>query len=357
MSLTTSRTPSGPQPPLSERARRVLAALVRQYIEHAEPVSSLWLAQHGALGVSSATVRNILASLETHGCVHQPHTSAGRVPTDLGYRFYVDQLLQARRPARSAPDVEARLRQAGTVEDVLVDASHELSRASHHIGFVLALDDDTTFRQIDFAPLDGTKVLVILIATGGHITHKVVELGEVVASHELRQAANYLNSAFAGLPLQAVRRTVIDRLAKERTLYDRLMARALQLANSTFETVTPRCTLVVQGASSLLTEIDVAGEALRLGTLRALFRMIEEKHRLVRLLNEYIDGPGLTVVIGAEHRTPDLRNFSLVASTHRDGDRTGTVGVIGPTRMRYSRAISIVDTFSSAVNRVLNSTS
>ena len=356
MSPTTPHPPSGPQPPLADRVKRVLATLVRHYIDHGEPVSSLWLAEYAGLGVSSATVRNILAQLEAHGYVYQPHTSAGRVPTDLGYRFYVDQLLQTRRPGRPALDVEARLRQAGTIEDVFVDASQELSRASHHIGFVLALEEDTTFRQIDFAPLDGSKVLVIVVGTGGQITHKVVEMDETASSGELRQAANYLNAEFAGLPLQAVRRAVIERLTQERTLYDRLMARALHLASSTFESLKPQWTFAVQGASSLLDAPDM-GEALRLGTLRALFRMIEEKHRLVRLLTEYMDGPGLTVVIGVEHRTPDLRNFSLVASSYCEGERKGTLGVIGPTRMRYSRAISIVDTFSSAVSRVLNNSS
>ena len=123
---------------LTERQRRILARLVAEYIEQGEPVSSAWLAEHSALGLSSATVRNILARLEEQGLVHQPHTSAGRVPTDSGYRLYVDWLLGSRKRPRPLPEIEARLRRAGTVGDLLENASQELSRASHHIGFALA---------------------------------------------------------------------------------------------------------------------------------------------------------------------------------------------------------------------------
>ena len=125
-------------PELPQRDRRILGVLVQAYIDGGEPVSSLWLANRG-FGVSSATLRNVLARLEEQGFVRQPHTSAGRVPTDLGYRVYVDQLLGERRAARTAPQVEARLRRAGSVEDLLTHASQEVSRASHHLGFAIAL--------------------------------------------------------------------------------------------------------------------------------------------------------------------------------------------------------------------------
>ena len=161
-------------PELPERDRRILGALVQAYIDHGEPISSLWLASRG-FGVSSATLRNIMARLEELGYVRQPHTSAGRVPTDLGYRSYVDQLLAERRAARFAPDVEERLRRAGTVEDVLSHASQEISRASHQVGFAMIPATEATFEHLDFVPLDGRKVLVVLVSTGGHISHKVIE--------------------------------------------------------------------------------------------------------------------------------------------------------------------------------------
>ena len=147
-------------PELPERDRRILAVLVHAYIDQGEPVSSLWLANRG-FGVSSATLRNIMARLEDLGYVRQPHTSAGRVPTDLGYRLYVDQLLADRKASRPTPLVEARLRRAGTVETLLSHVSQEVSRASHQVGFAIA-PDMTTLERLDFVPLDGGKLLVVM---------------------------------------------------------------------------------------------------------------------------------------------------------------------------------------------------
>src|SRR5262245_61355515 len=162
---------------LAERQRRILARLVAEYIEQGEPVSSAWLAEHSALGLSSATVRTVLARLEEQGLVRQPHTSAGRVPTDSGYRLYVDGLMGTRKKARALPALAARLRRAGTVGDVLEGASQELSRASHHIGFALAPASPTVrLRHIEFVRLDSMRVLVVLVATGGQITHKVIDV-------------------------------------------------------------------------------------------------------------------------------------------------------------------------------------
>jgi heat-inducible transcriptional repressor len=335
---------------LVERDRRILAALVHSYIEEGEPVSSLRLAEQRGFGVSSATVRNILSRLEDAGYVHQPHTSAGRVPTDLGYRVYVDQLLEGRRPSRAAAHVEARLRRAATVTDVLEGVSQELSRASHQIGFAVAPESQAaTFRHIDFVPLDDRRVMVVLVATGGEIAHKVIDLERALRPVDLQQAANYLNSEFAGMTLAQVRDAIEARLKQERVLYDQIVARALTLAASSLAELEPSDTVFIQGASLLLEETV----GFPIETLRALFKMIEEKDRLVQLLNECIDGAGLTILIGREHATPDMQPFSLVASTYREGARTGMVGVIGPTRMRYSRAIAVVDGVSRAVTSIL----
>ena len=169
-------------PETTDRQRRILARLVTEYIEQGEPVSSAWLAEHTDLGLSSASVRNILARLEEQGLVHQPHTSAGRVPTDSGYRLYVDGLLGSRKKGgRVQAEVEARLRRAGTVGDLLENASQELSRASQHIGFALdPASPSVRLRHVDFVRLDDTRVLVIVVSTGGQITHKVVEPPEAV---------------------------------------------------------------------------------------------------------------------------------------------------------------------------------
>lgn len=342
---------------LADRDRRVLEALVRCYIDTGEAVSSLWLATRGRFGVSSATLRNILARLEDAGYVRQPHTSAGRVPTDRGYRVHVDQLLSSRKPSRVTAEVEARIKRAGTIDEALSEVSGELSKASHHIGFVLGPAPETsTLKHIEFVPLEASRVLVVLVTGGGRITHKVVDVHEQYTTDDLHQAANYLNAEFTGLTLAEVRDAILQKLREERSLYDALMARALQLAQSSLQSMAPENPLFVEGASMLVDELAAeAGraheeEARALETLRTLFRMIEEKHRLIRLISGYLDVPGLTIVIGSEHGMPELEPFSVVASTYDSGGRTGAVGVIGPTRMRYSRAINLVEAVARAIS-------
>ena len=338
---------------LPDRSRQILAGVVKQYIEKGEPISSLWLTQHGPFRWSSATVRNVMAKLEELGYVHQPPPSSGRVPTDQGYRAYVDLLLDARRAAKPTPDVEARLRQAGTLNDVLSNVSHELSRASHHLGFALMSPPSGVFRHVEFVPLDDAKILVVVSTDADEMSYKVIDLGERVGSSELAQGANYLNSKFAGLPLWDVRAAVVEQLRQQRMLYDKLLSRALRLASSSLEDLVPQNSLFLEGAGFLVDEVSDSEARVPYSTLRALLTMIERKDQLVRLLNEYIDGQELTVVIGTEHVSPEMQDFSLVMSTYSDGQRTGSVGVIGPRRMRYSRAISAVDSVSRAVSRVL----
>ena len=337
----------------SDRAGRVLAALVREYIASGEPVSSSMLASAAGLGVSSATVRNILAQLEHDGFVQQPHTSAGRIPTDRGYRFYVDLLLESRRSGRTASAVEARLRRdnmGSLVDAVLTQASHVVSQASRHVGFAIRpAHQAAVFDRVEFIPLSSSRVLVVIVARGGHVLQKVIDVGEPLTADELRQAANYLNSELSGLPLHRAHEVVLERMTHERMLYDVLMARAIRLATSTFTNLPEDRELYVDGAATLL----ATAQGLNLSMLQRLLTMIDEKQRLVRLLNEYMDGPGLTVVIGAEHPDPSLRAFSLIASTYDDGAGIGTIGVIGPTRMRYSRAIAVVDGAAQAISRVL----
>jgi heat-inducible transcriptional repressor len=344
-------------PALPERDRRILGVVVSAYIEQGEPVSSLWLAK-GHLGVSSATLRNVLARLEEQGYVRQPHTSAGRVPTDLGYRNYVDGVMAERRASRPAPNVEARLRRAGTVDDLLSHVSQEVSRASHQVGFAIAPSaDSTTLEHLNFVPLDGGKILVVVVAAGGHVSHKVIEPTEQYDHSELTQAANYLNNEFKGRTLLDVRHMVLERLREERTLYDVLMARALRLASATLAHVDSEPTIFVQGTSMLLEDLSADDPDVTLETLRALLQMIEEKARLVRLLDHYLGGDGLMVVIGSEHQSSELQRFSLVFATYSDGRGTGAVGVIGPTRMHYSRAINAVDSLSRVISKVVGAKS
>ena len=342
---------------LSDRSRRLLATLVREYIETGEPVASQHLARESGLGVSSATVRSMLAQLEDSGYVHQPHTSSGRVPTDRGYRVFVDLLLEGRKRARPPAVVEHRLREQAErsplIDDLLASVSHLVSRAARHVGFAFAGNPVAVLQRLEFVALGGSRVLVVVVSRGGQVTQKVVDAGEEVRPDDLVHATNYLNTEFAGLPLLEVREAVLARLQQERTLYDELLARALRLARSTLEEL-PKAVFHVEGAASLLS--GPAHEGVSLATLRALVEMMEEKERLVHLLNQYIEGAGLTIVIGEEHSAPGLRPFSLIAATEMDGGTVRTVGVIGPTRMHYSRTISLVDGTTQAVSRVLRDT-
>jgi heat-inducible transcriptional repressor len=278
------------------------------------------------------------------------------VPTDSGYRLYVDSLLESRRRPRPSPEIEARLRRHGTVDGLLENASQELSRASHHIGFALApAAPAAKLRHVDFAPLDGNRVLVIVVATGGVVTHRVIETEDRPEPTLLAAAANYINREFVGLTLHEARNAIVEQMRQQRIVYDALMARALRLARAGLDDLVPEETLHVQGASYLVDELlgDSADRERTLDMLRVLLRMIEEKHRLIELLGRCLEaGGGLTIVIGSEHTSPDMHGFSLVASTFSDGSQAGTIGVIGPTRMRYQRAISVVDSVSQALTQL-----
>src|SRR5262249_5845752 len=185
------------------RSKRVLAALIREYIASGEPVASSVLVTAAGLGVSSATVRSILSRLEEEGFVQQPHTSARRIPPHRGYRVYVAQLLEARPPGdRAAPAVEARLRRASPdclLDTLLPQVSHMLSQASRHVGFaVRPAHQAAVFDRVEFVPLSATRVLVVIVASGGHVIQKVIDVGEAIEADELRQAANYLNADVSG---------------------------------------------------------------------------------------------------------------------------------------------------------------
>src|SRR6187401_1731304 len=241
---------------LPDRSRRLLATLVREYIETGEAVSSQVLARESSLGVSSATVRNVLAQLEEAGFVYQPHTSAGRVPTDRAYRVFVDQLLEGRRPAKPSATVEIRLRQQAErsplMGDLLADVSHIVARAARVVGFAMAANEGAILQRIEFVPLGAQRVLVVVVASDGKVTQKAIDVEAALHADDLVRAANYLNIEFAGLPLLDVRDAVLARLEMDRTLYDELMRRALRLAQASLEDISRQQVFSVEGASSLI---------------------------------------------------------------------------------------------------------
>jgi heat-inducible transcriptional repressor len=237
---------------------------------------------------------------------------------------------------------------------LLASVSRLLSRESHHVGFALGpATGDQRLEKIEFVTLGASRVLVVAVTEGEQVTQKVVDTGEILSPEELRRGAEYVNREFAGRPIDEVREAIVARLQEARGIYDTLMARAFSLASRALDAQSAGHPLHVDGTSSLLADASQLHAELSLDTLRALVEMIEEKQRLVRLLSEYLDAPGLAVVIGAEHALADLKPFSLVMASYLDGRRGGSVGVIGPTRMRYSRAISVVESAARAMGEAL----
>jgi len=337
-----------------DRSRRILAALVREYIASGEPVASSSLAGAAGLGMSSATVRNILAQLEDEG-LRAATAYVGRPacrPT-AGTRFYVDLLLESKRSMRTASAVEARLRRDGEpiVDSLLSRASLVVSQASRHVGFALRpAHEVAVFDRVEFIPISSARVLVVIIARGGHVLQKVVDVSETLDAAELRQASNYLNAEFSGLPIHRAREAVLERMSEERLLYDALMARALRLASSTFADLEDQGALYVDGAASLL-GVD---QGLTLGTMQTLLLMIEEKAAPRASAERIHRRPGAD---GRDRRRTSRSQPAIVQPRRFDlrtmARASGRSASSARRGMRYSRAIAVVDGAAQAVSRVL----
>ena len=340
---------------LDDRQSSVLRAVVQQHIRTGEPVGSTSIAGGAGVKLSSASVRAVMAELAERGLLSQPHTSAGRVPTDEAYRYFVDRLLgRTRVDAESARTIENALEGAGAdVGDLLEEASRQLSHFSHRVGLVLAPDlRRVQIDRLEFVRLDGARVVAILVARSGVVHQRMLRVDEPLEVDELDRCARWLTDEVGGRTLPEMRAIVAARLLDERAAYDRLMSRSLELGRRAVADVDDgEAQLFVEGASNLL---DLP-ESADLDLLRALFRTLEDRRTLVDLLGRLLDGEGVRVVIGAENPLSDLGRCSLVASPYGSGRRVmGTVGIVGPTRMPYGRAIALVDHLAAVLTRILS---
>ncbi len=340
-----------PAPTLDERRREVLRELIRLHIESGEPVGSESLSRSLHRALSPATLRNVMADLEALGYLDHPHTSAGRVPTDEGYRFYVDSLAGLQPLAlreREQIDAELRSRDA-SAEQTLERASHLLSRLSRHVGFVLAPDiARTSFRHIDLVPLAHPRVLVVMVSASGLVTHKVIEVEEKLHPDDLQACANYLNAHFTGMSLAEIRRRLLELMSEEKALYDALLQKVLPLGERVFD-IAAEGSVYLDGTSNILAQPEFED----LQRMRALVKTFEEKGHLVQILNACLTGEGIRVLIGHENPDPELRDLSLV-SARVEGDDGGLgLGVLGSTRMEYAHVVSLVDHVARAVADVL----
>ncbi len=344
-------------PSLDPRARQLLRTLIGRYINSGEPIGSQTLARHAGLDVSAATIRNILADLEEAGLLSAPHSSAGRVPTAQGYRLFVDSLLQV----RPLPDTDlARLRgelPAGSgTQALLGSASELLSAMTHFVGVVsVPRREQFAFRRIDFVPLDGARVLAILVFADNEVQNRIVQTRRPFDGGELERVANYLNAHFAGRTVADIRATLLRELRSAQTEMQSLLTQSVELAE---QALAPGGDdMVLAGQTRLMGVQELAD----LDRLRDLFDAFARKREILQLLERTVQAPGVRIFIGEETGLAPLEGMSLVTAPYVAGGGSGQVlgvlGVIGPTRMAYERVIPVVQAAADALGAAIHSES
>jgi len=338
---------------LDPREAEILKSVVRSHVLSGQPVGSRALSRGTGLDLSPATIRNTMADLEARGLLTHPHTSAGRVPTDMAYRLYVDRFLQPPRMAvqqRQAID-SALVRSQWEIPELLAEASRQLSRFSRHVGVVTGPEMRTiVVEHVEFVRLDPRRVVAVLVGRSGIVHNRILECDEP-DQRELDRIGRYLSDQFQGKTLLEIRQALLERLAADSAAYDRLVGRSLELGRRAIEGQAQAADVFVEGASNLLELPEFAD----LERMRGLIRTLEEKNQLVDLLSRVLDGGGPQVVIGRENPVADLADCSVVASTYRAGDQVvGTVGIVGPRRMEYARAIALVEHLAEVLTRLLS---
>jgi heat-inducible transcriptional repressor len=341
---------------LSGRNKDILELLVQTYISQGEPVGSKTLSSRLAGRLSPATIRNTMAELEDAGYLTHPHTSAGRVPSEKAFRFYVNLLPESPRVDKAAERrIVQVLEDSDTPEELMSRTSFLLSEISKNIGIVIAPPLATTqLKHIEFLDLGDGKILVIFVSTSGLVQRKVIRLKEHYQQAELDRAGRFLVERFSDRTLTEIRNELLRMMEAERTIYDRML-KLLCTWNDTLEGETEPESVYVQGTVNMLDHAEFAN----LGPLRELFRMLEEKGRLLKILNECIASNSsntVKIAIGSELGIPAMRDFTVVTSSYLAKDRTvGFLGIIGPIRMEYDRVISTVGYLGRLVSQRINS--
>jgi heat-inducible transcriptional repressor len=335
---------------LTQREIEVLGTIIQDYIERAAPVGSRTVAKRSGIGLGPASIRNLMADLTDKGYLEQPHTSAGRIPTAKGFRFYVDQLItiqplsQAQRQTISAQlnDSEVEL------TEILKRASKILSSFSHQVSLVVAPNRAAArWKQIDFVIVRPGLVLAILLLQDGIMENKVIHVRQDITPDDLIRYGNYLNELFQGRTISEVRAHIIREMKLAREKFDALYRKALLLAQKTF--VDDERELFVDGTLNILHQPDFSD----LSTLRELFKIVDERSKLLDLLDKVTGEGGIKIVFGLE-TLEDFPYCGLISSPYgRGGEALGAVGIIGPLRMDYARMIPVVDYTAQMLTEVL----
>jgi len=338
---------------LSLRARDILRALVQDYIHTGEPVASQPLLARHDLDCSPATVRNVMAVLEPLGFLAKPHASSGRVPTEAGYRLYVDTLLKVKPPLPSDREqIEKVAHEVGGVDSLFESTARMLHSLSHHAGVVTTPRPVTDpVREIEFVRLRENRVIVVFVTQAGLVTNKLLQLDFTVEPGELERAANYLNEKLAATPLSALRDAILAEMREEKGALERLVTKALHLAERAFGEEALTSDVLVDGEETFLDAPELADVA----KARALLKAFAEKDRILRVLDRALRAREVQIFIGAESELASAPGVSVVAAPYGRGDQVlGTLAVIGPTRMNYARVIPLVDLTAREISRALS---
>ncbi|WP_055115343.1 heat-inducible transcriptional repressor HrcA [Roseibium album] len=343
---------------LDKRSREIFRSIVESYLETGDPVGSRNVSRNLAMSLSPASVRNVMSDLEHLGLLHSPHTSAGRLPTEIGLRFFVDALLEVgdlTEEERRQIDIQVRAsNEANSTEQVLTEASQMLSGLTMGAGVVLTHKNDTRLKHIEFVRIEPQKALVILVSEDGSVENRVVELPSNLPSSALIEATNYLNAQIQGRTLSDIKTELEQVRDADQAELDQLSQKVINAGLAVWggDSASDPGTLIVRGRSNLLTDLDAVEDLER---IRLLFDDLENKRDLIQLLGLAENGDGVRIFIGSENNLFSLSGSSLVISPYRDSNQriVGVLGVIGPTRLNYARVIPMVDYTARLVSKIL----
>ena len=340
----------------NERNREILHWVIATHIMTGRPVGSRRIARQSREQLSAATVRNIMAELEEMGYLHQPHASAGRVPTDKAYRFYVDYLLKRRNISpRDRDMIDRDLRLDDSAEHLMARASQVLSRISKNVGIVVSPPiSRVALKHLQFVKLADNRILVILVSRSGIVQNRIIHYAEEISQTELDQAARYIVENFRDKTLFEIRNQILKLIQQEQALYDKFMQRIITLSTQTFSVTENQldAEIYLDGASNLIKTPEFSD----INKMKLLFETIEQKSRLAALISRCIEGDTqeVRITIGAENALQGIEDCTLITSPYVVDEKThGSLGILGPTRMEYARTISLVDYVARLFGRVL----
>ena len=337
---------------LNLRSQNILAAIVEDYIASAEPVGSRAISRRHAMSLSPATVRNVMSDLEEMGFLCSPHTSAGRIPTSLGFHYYIESLLKIRDLSEAEKErlTNSYQFQGLRLEDVMQEVGRVLSGISSYTGLVMAPKfSSTVFRQIEFVRLSQSRLLVIFVSETGLVQNKIIETENDWSQKDLERITNYLNHTLPGLTISQIRQQLAEELKQEQANLDQLRNQAMQLSNAALKDEIED-NVYVSGTSRMLEQPEFSSP----GQMKRIFQTLESKQQLVELLDQSQAAEGVQIFIGSQSQHISIEGCSLISSPFSGKKGAiGTLGVIGPVRMNYSNVIPIVDFTAQLVSRIL----